>query len=561
MVGVQPAPSLLRSDKRPWLDAAGSFQEILRLARRMTAAGDTAEVLRLATEAACEVLGYGACAAALKGADGAFRFESGSGLGADQEQDLRCRVMSGAAYERLVGAALRLGPACWVPPGSPARAHPEVEAALLRTGVTATPGSWGQGSVLLVPLVDDGDVVVGFLNPDDPRSGELPDAAEAALLGSLAELTGVALGAVSAREIGRQALALAEAQRRQLEDLLTASVAVRGSDALDDVLGEIAQAMTSAGGFERAVIYLLEGDGVTMRARATVGLGPAEDRRLRSTPIPLEELRAMMQTEMQISRSFFFDHRRHHLPRGLDEKFSAREADPAWRDGMWHALDSLTVPLVERCGSLLGVISVDEPVSGRLPGLAHIRALEMFADQCSLAVEEASRYEQAVAEAGTDPLTGLANRRALLARADELISDSRRRQVPCAVAFLDLDHFKEVNDRFGHAVGDEVLVAVAGVIAGRLRAGDLVARYGGEELVAVLPGTALEAAVAIVEDLRRRVSAVELPKLGDHRVRVSAGVALVALGETLGEVLERADVALYEAKRAGRDRIAVAALA
>lgn len=550
-----------RSEQSPRLNAAESFRQILRLARRMAAAGDAREVLRLATGAVCEVLGYGACAAALRGADGAFRFESGSGLGADQEQDLRGRVMSAAAYEMLVGAASRLGTAWWVPPGSPVRAHPEVEAALLRTGVTATPGSWEQHSMLFVPLLDDGGVVVGFLNPDDPRTGELPDEAGAALLGSIAELTGMALGAVSAREVSRQALALAEAQRRQLEDLLTASVAMRGSEALDDVLGGIAQAMTSAGGFERAVIYLLDGDGVTMRARATVGLGPAEDSRLRSTPLPIEELRAMMQPDMQISRSFFFDHRRHHLPQGLDEKFSARRADPAWRDGSWHALDSLSVPLVDRCGSLRGVISVDDPVSGRPPGLAHIRALEMFADQCSLAVEEASRYARAIAEAGTDPLTGLANRRALLARAGELISDSRRRQVPCAVAFLDLDHFKEVNDRFGHAVGDEVLVAVARVITGRLRAGDLVVRYGGEELVAVLPATALEAAVAIVEDLRRRVSAVELPKLGDHRVRVSAGVALVAVGETLGEVLERADAALYEAKQAGRDRIAVAAVA
>lgn len=537
------------------------MQQILRLARRMTSVGDASEVLHLATEAVCEHLGYGACAAVLRGADGGFRFESGSGLGADQEQELRARVMSAAAYEAMVGAALPLGSVRWLPPGSPVRADPELAAALLQTGVGTTPGSWAQGSVLFVPLVDDDDTVVGFLNPDDPRTGELPGAAEAILLGGLAELTGVALATVAAREVTRQALVLAEAQRRQLEDLLTASVAVRGSEALDDVLGEIAQAMTSAGGFRRAAIYLLEADAVTLRVRATVGLDVAEDRRLRSDPVPLAEMRALMRPEMQVSRSFLFDHRRHHLPGGVGEKLSANRADPAWRDGMWHTLDSLTVPLADRCGSLLGVISVDEPVSGRLPGLAHIRALEMFADQCSLAVTEATRYEQAVAEAATDPLTGLANRRALLARAGELIAESQHRQVPCAVVFLDLDHFKEVNDRFGHAVGDEVLVAVARAMTGRLRSSDLVARYGGEEMVAVLPGTSLEAAVAIVEDLRRRVSAVELPELGDHRVRVSAGVALVAPGESLGEVLARADAALYEAKQTGRDRLRVATAA
>ena len=535
-----------------------ALHQVLATARSLSAAGHPHEVLQIACRTACEALGYDACAAALRGEDGTFRYEAVRGLGERQELDLRSRVMSSAVFELLIGASLPLGSVHWVPPGSPVLGYAEVEAAVSPSGAGPDERGSARGSLLLVPLVADDAAVVGFLEPDDPGGGGPPTADEAVLLAGLAELAGAALGTVAAREDARAALAVAEAQRRQLEELLTASVALRGGEALDDVLGGIAQAMTSAGGFRRAAIYLLEDDRRTLRVRATVGLGPAEDQRLRSTPVPLAELEAMMRPEMRVGRSFLFDHRRHQLPAELESKLSVKAADPRWREGMWHALDTLTVPLRDRSGALCGVISVDEPASGRMPALAHIRAVEMFAEQCSLAVVEARRYEQALAEAGTDPLTGLANRRALLARAAEVIAESDRRQAPCSVAFLDLDHFKEVNDRFGHGAGDEVLVSVAGALTGRLRAGDLVARYGGEEMVVVLPGTSLGDAVAIVEELRQRVAGLELEGLRGHRVRVSAGVALVAAGESLEESLARADRALYEAKRAGRDRLCVA---
>lgn len=553
---VSPAPP--RPEQAPSSGAPEAWEAILRAARRLTAARHRHEVLRLATTAACEALGYGVCAAALRAEDGAFRYEMLAGGTAEQERELRGRLVSATAFDLLMGASLPIGAVRWVPPESLVRHHPEVEAALLRTGTSAPAGTWRRGSLLVVPLVDEAGGVVGFLSPDDPRSGDLPGGAEALLLGSLAELTEIALETIAARDGARQAVAVAEAQRRQLEDLLTASVAVRGREALDDVLTEIARVLTSAGGFRRAAVYLLEEDRETLRVRATVGLDALEDRRLRETPVALAEFAAVMRPDMHVSRSYLFDHRRHDVPSELDEKLSTPDADPDWVDGMWHAQDMLTVPLVDRGGTLLGLISVDEPLSGRLPGLAHIRAVEMFADQCSLAVGEARRYEQAVAEAGTDPLTGLPNRRALLARAAELLADGERRGVPCAVVFLDIDHFKEVNDRWGHAVGDDVLVAVSAAMAARLRAGDLIARYGGEEFVVVLSGTTLEDAVGIVEELRRRVAAVEVPRLAGYRVRISGGVALVRPGEALADAFGRADAALYAAKRAGRDRLRVA---
>lgn len=540
-------------------DAPESMLAIVRTARQLTAAGDPHEVLRRAAEAACNLLGYSACAAALRGDDGQYRFEAAAGLSAQMEQQLRARTMSARAFRLLAGAATRIGGVLRIPAGHPVRSEPEVQAATVGTAVTVEGGSWKRGSLLIVPVLDEAGTVIGFLSPDDPKSGNLPNDAEALLLGGLAEVTAVALQSVTSREVARQALAVAEAQRRQLEDLLTASVAVRGHGGLDEVLREIVQAMTTAAGFTRAAVYLIDKETDQLWVRASVGLDADEDLRLRSTPVPLQEFAALMRPEMQVSRSYLFDHRFHQLPPELDQKLSALDPDPGWVDGMWHSMDTLTVPMEDAGGSLLGVISLDEPTSGRLPSVPHIRAVEMFGDQCSIAVAESRRYEQAVAEASTDALTGLANRRTLFARAATVMADMERRKQPCAVVFFDIDHFKSVNDRFGHAAGDEVIAAVARTMSERLRASDIIGRYGGEEFVAVLPGTGQEDALRIVEDLRNRISAIDVPSVRGARIRMSAGITLARPGEQISDAFARADTALYRAKQAGRDRSQVAA--
>ncbi len=535
------------------------MQEVLRVARQLAAADDIEQVLRWSAQTACRVLGYTTCTASRRDQDGNFRCLALVGVGAELERELRGRVLPEAAFRALIDAATPIRDVYWVPAGHPVRRMPEVVAATRLTEVSVPGRSWERGSLLLVPMNDGHGQVVGFLNPDDPVSGHVPGTAEALLLGSLAELTAIAMETVEARETARRSLAVAEAQRRQLEELLTASVAVRGHGALDHVLQEIVRAMTTAAGFRRAAVYLLDAEGSAVRARATVGLEEAEDRRLRETPVPFGEFAEMMRPEMRVSRSFLLDHRFHRVTPQLDEKLSIPDVDPDWKDGMWHALDSLTVPLEDANGELLGLISVDEPLSRRLPTINDIKAMEMFADQCSVAVAEARRYERAMAEASTDPLTGLPNRRALFASAAHLMADAERRSLPCTVAFLDIDHFKEVNDRHGHAAGDDVIAAVGRAMVERLRAGDVVARYGGEEFVAVLPGTSLQDAVAIVDEVRRRVAATAIAALGRERVRVSAGLAQAQPGETVSELFARADAALYKAKQGGRDQVQVAA--
>ena len=549
--------SPVRPEWGPWPTAPEAMLAVLRTGRTFAGAETEDDVLRSASDAARRLLGFSSCAIAIRNADGAFAYRYVSGMAAEDEAALRGRALTEEALAALLDAATAIGGVYWVPPGHPVRDRPDVLAGTVATGVSVEERSWRRGSLLLVPMVDGTGRTVGFFSPDDPLSGDLPSTAEALLLESLVELTEIGLETVRARSEAQRALAVAEAQRGQLEALLVASVQVRGRGALGEVLGEIARSMTEAAGFRRAAIYTLEPETQLLVVRASVGLSEEDDARLRATPIPLVEFAAMMRPEMRVSRSYLLDHRVHDVPPGLDDKLSIPAEDPDWVDGAWHALDSLTVPLEDGDGTLIGLISVDEPVSRRLPAVADIRALELFADQCSIAVVQANRYEQALADAGTDPLTGLPNRRALDTRAVQLASGAHRSGLPCSLVFIDIDHFKSINDRFGHLTGDLVIRAVGAVLTNRLRAADLVARYGGEEFVAVLPGTPLAEAVVVVDDLRRRIAELDIEPIAGSRLHISAGVTLMRADEPLTAAFARADRALYRAKQAGRDQVAV----
>jgi diguanylate cyclase len=156
-----------------------------------------------------------------------------------------------------------------------------------------------------------------------------------------------------------------------------------------------------------------------------------------------------------------------------------------------------------------------------------------------------------------DALTGLLNRRAmveLLAREHPRIV---RGQGPLAVALLDIDWFKRINDSLGHGAGDEVLRRFAGVLKDQLRAADALARWGGEEFLLLMPGTRLDDARVVLERLRTRVCAGEVFNsiANDLKVSFSAGLVEVVEGESQDAAIDRADRALYQAKQNGRNRV------
>ena len=162
-----------------------------------------------------------------------------------------------------------------------------------------------------------------------------------------------------------------------------------------------------------------------------------------------------------------------------------------------------------------------------------------------------------------DALTGVANRRAIMASLSQVLAFSARCGGPVAVMMIDIDHFKRVNDRHGHLVGDMVLSEVAGRMKRRLRNQDLLGRYGGEEFLAVFPGTDRNGALRIAEDLRRQFAdrAIHVPGL-EIGITLSIGVHCCLSGpgsSAVDAMIEAADQALYAAKTAGRDRVEFAA--
>jgi diguanylate cyclase (GGDEF)-like protein len=177
----------------------------------------------------------------------------------------------------------------------------------------------------------------------------------------------------------------------------------------------------------------------------------------------------------------------------------------------------------------------------------------------SVGKAQAKLEEQAM----RDELTGLANRRHFYERLGQELKRARRHSRPLALAMIDLDHFKQVNDEFGHWAGDRVLRRAAKLIQEQCRAHDTVARYGGEEFTVILPETGREGALALAEKLRAAVEAQEF-KIGPEKpLRLTISLGLVSLeGAEQNEhdvdaVINRADLALYQAKEAGRNRTAL----
>lgn len=158
--------------------------------------------------------------------------------------------------------------------------------------------------------------------------------------------------------------------------------------------------------------------------------------------------------------------------------------------------------------------------------------------------------------AATDSLTTLLNREEMFTQMERLLAGERRRGRDLAVLFCDLDHFKEVNDKYGHQAGDAVLQAMAQRIRSCLRGSDLAARIGGDELMVVLPGLqGLPDALAIAEKLRRQASKPVPIHEGEVQISISVGVALACTGESLDDLIARADTAMYTAKQQGRDQV------
>ena len=184
--------------------------------------------------------------------------------------------------------------------------------------------------------------------------------------------------------------------------------------------------------------------------------------------------------------------------------------------------------------------------------IARVRAAARTKELQDEFVAQTQRLEALLHE---DPLTRLLNRRSVLTQLEGMISGARRHHRPISVAMIDIDHFKALNDRYGHAVGDHALTTVSRAMRRRLRGEDLLGRLGGEEFLAVLPDADAEAAAITAEKLRAGV-AEQRVTLGEEDVEVTVSIGWATWsGESVEDLVRCADEALYDAKLNGRDAV------
>lgn len=160
----------------------------------------------------------------------------------------------------------------------------------------------------------------------------------------------------------------------------------------------------------------------------------------------------------------------------------------------------------------------------------------------------------------SDPLSGLGNRRAFAEFGERTLASSSRSGRPCTLIMLDVDHFKSINDRWGHNSGDVVIQELGAILAGTVRMGDFPARIGGEEFAVILPYTTIEQGRILANRILTLVQEMR-PALGDERIEVTVSIGVAETGSkpsTLDKLLARADEALYAAKRGGRNKVIVA---
>ena len=263
------------------------------------------------------------------------------------------------------------------------------------------------------------------------------------------------------------------------------------------------------------------------------------------------------QSHLQAASSGYADHRS--ASRQLDHQL--REQVDGLQSSVQDVTDltSLRALLDNRLEGLLTTLDEhchardqrEQALAGRLQGLAErVAAMEQEA------LEVRGHLEEQRQKALIDPLTGLPNRAAWSERLEHDVQAWQATGEPLCLAILDLDHFKRINDSYGHLAGDKVLKIVANVLRTRLRGRDFIARFGGEEFVLLLPGSALAAGRALSDDLRAAVEACPFHFKGERvTVTVSIGVSAFQTGDLAEAVLKRADQALYRAKAQGRNQV------
>ncbi len=411
------------------------------------------------------------------------------------------------------------------------------------------PDAWQAEDEIFVPFHHTDGHLLGVFNVAQPKSGRRPSDEELHLLATVVRH--------AARAVQRaQEMAVSAAHRRSLERLLEISSKLTETAAGTAVLESVATGIAEALGFERVVVDLHEPETDRLVPAAAAGF-ELDDPQLR-LPFGLSELRRLFDPRYEREGCFLvpYEEAEAHLPAldGVHHSYRNGRGPWAWQRH-W-----LVVPLVDRQGSCLGVIFVDDPIDHLLPTKETLQALRLFANQATVALESVAQYEAQRYLAEHDALTRLRNRHSFMGELDVCLRRSQPSGEQVALVYCDLDGFKELNDAHGHAVGDQVLARFGRVLAASVREDDVAFRIGGDEFALVLRGCSEQDARAVVE---RALAAWDEERKDDPAaasVEASFGIALSLAGASpaVEHLLRRADEAMYEAKRS-HTRLEVAA--
>jgi diguanylate cyclase (GGDEF)-like protein len=409
-------------------------------------------------------------------------------------------------------------------------------------GRSCHPEAWDPEDALFVPMRDQQGALLGIISADEPLNGRRPTDDDLDVLVSIADHAALAVEAV------REA---AESTRHQraLQELLALSSRITGEPSNLEILRRVCSGIRDALEFRNVCAALVDPATGAVVPQATAGW-PLEELRARVV-VTVAELEPLLDDRFLREGCYLLEHEE-----ATSRLASEIEVYPSQLNGRgpwaWNR-HWLIVPLKDGEGALLGVIWVDNPTDRLLPSSDRLLALRIFANAATAALVSGRQLGELRFLAHHDPLTRLLNRRAFMNRLDGEVARAQRYGRPLGLVITDLDGFKQLNDRHGHAAGDEALVAFANVLTESLRKPDDAYRIGGDEFAVLLAEATEHDARFFVE----RVRAL-LALQADHGARwlgdVSASFGYATCPEHASDpetLFRLADEAQYEAKRNG----------
>jgi diguanylate cyclase (GGDEF)-like protein len=406
----------------------------------------------------------------------------------------------------------------------------------------ADPDAWDPEDALFVPMRDQDENLLGIMSVDEPESGRRPTDGELDVLVALADHTALALE--EARET-----ADAARHQRALEELLAVSSRITGAATSEEILRRVCTGIHDALGFRNVCAALVDAETGAIVPHAAAGWR-LEDIRMRGS-VSVAEVEPLLDDAFLREGCYLLAHEqaRARLTPEIEFYPSQLNGRGPWA---WNR-HWLLVPLRDGDGTLLGIIWVDNPSDRLIPSADRLQALRIFANDAAAALVSRRHLDKLRFLADHDGLTRLLNRRAFVERLDGEVARASRYGRPFGLVVADLDQFKRLNDRYGHAAGDDALVRFADVLGRALRRPDTAFRIGGDEFALLLAEATDDDARHVVERVRLLLEETRSdaePWLDG--LTVSFGFASCPEDATDVQTLFRlADAALYAAKRAG----------